>query len=194
MYGQSLLHQPARALIQSANCLCHAFKRQCTFQSPCKNASRMLLAAHITLLTIQVNLNSTSLHKPRGKSTLTSASEWNTVTAFYTLTTRYTISVWMPGCKSASTLQRPFILYLSSAAQHGLPCTLSDWPFIIRHWFDYPSPLITLLQITPFPPNLICTVVFFISENRAVNPMGNRFVLIESEWQNCENEMKWQSM
>lgn len=123
MYGQSLLHQPAQVLIQFANCLCHAFKRQCTFQSMCKNASR-ILSARITLFTIQVNLNFTSLHKPRGKSTLTFVSEWNIVTAFYTLTTRYEIPVWMPGCKSASTLQRPFTLYLSSAAQHGLPCTL----------------------------------------------------------------------
>jgi len=126
VYGQSLLQQPAQVLIQFVNCLCHAFKRQCTFQSLCKNASRMLLTAHITLFTIQVNINSTSLHKPHGKSTLTFVSEWNIVTAFYTLTTRYKTPVWMLGCKSASTLQRPFTLYLSSAAQHGLPCS----PFV----------------------------------------------------------------
>lgn len=124
MYGQSLLHQAAQVLIQFANCLCHAFKRQCTFQSLYKNASRMLLTAHITPFTIQVNLNSTSLHKPCGISTLTFVSERNIVTAFYTLTTHCTTPVRMPGCKSASTLQRPFTLYLSSAAQHGLPCTL----------------------------------------------------------------------
>jgi hypothetical protein len=120
MYAQSLLHQPAQVLIQFANCLCHAFNRQCTFQSLCKKARRMPLTAHITLFTIQVNLNSTSLHKPRGKSTLTFVAEWNIVTTFYTLTTRYKTPVWMPGCKSPSTLQRPFTIYLSSAAQHGL--------------------------------------------------------------------------
>lgn len=50
---------------------------QATMHIPivCKNGSRMLLTAHITLFTIQVNLNSTSLHKPRGKSMLTFVSE-----------------------------------------------------------------------------------------------------------------------
>jgi len=81
--------------MQFTNCLCHAFKRQCTLQSLCKNASRILLTARITPFTIQVNLNFTSLHKPRGKFTLTFVSESNIVTAFYTLTTRYEIPAWM---------------------------------------------------------------------------------------------------